>query len=146
MVRHLTPYQRLAVEALQEDERLTAGLTDDQAGPLLQWATEQAALLTRNVADEAGVDQVVAQVRAAVRAAARAGGAVEVAAQTLAGLMPALGAAALSETVAPSVESSAGVSPAAFGSATAPDSVQRRCPRRWPEVLPLSLLAHLARR
>ncbi len=36
MTHHLTPWQQLAVEAIQEDERLTAGLDDAQAGELLR--------------------------------------------------------------------------------------------------------------
>lgn len=40
---NLTERQQRAVEYIFEDERLTSDLTDDQARPLIAWATAQAA-------------------------------------------------------------------------------------------------------
>lgn len=161
MTHHLTPLQQLAVEAIQEDERLTAGLDDAQAGALLRWATARAAELTRDAADETAAEAVAQAIRNAVRAAARADGAVATAEQALAKALPSAVAPSLTasltlggaEPVAASLitgaesapEASSGDShdtPAASPSPSRPP----RLLHRWPESLPLSLLAHLGRR
>ncbi|WP_298404209.1 hypothetical protein [uncultured Chloroflexus sp.] len=161
MNHHLTPLQRLAVEAIQEDERLTAGLDDAQAGVLLRWATARAAELTCDAADEVAAEAVAQAIRTAVRAAVRADGAVATAERALAQALPTgvasslptsrtLGGAELAAvsliTGAESVPDTS--SDLSYDASAASPSLSRppRLPRRWPEVLPLSLLAHLGRR
>lgn len=64
----LTERQRHAVEAILDDERLTRDLTDDQAQPLIEWATarvsQAAADTTRSDND---IEQCIAAIRHAVR-------------------------------------------------------------------------------
>ncbi|WP_298819492.1 hypothetical protein [Chloroflexus sp.] len=177
MSRNLTPLQQLAVEAIQEDERLTAGLSDDQAGALLKWATAKAAELARAAADESAVEALAQAIRQAVRAAARADGSVTRAEQTLAQAIPdalkPTPAQGMAQTMPDAPKSPAQVAapPAtllttsataaplsmAFGASISPDPSDPSAPlsvmpqrpsyaRRWPEALPLSLLAHLGRR
>ncbi len=59
--------QQAAVERIQEDERLTSDLTDDQARPLIEWACYQAAMAATNaeLSDEA-VEQAVSAIRRAI--------------------------------------------------------------------------------
>jgi hypothetical protein len=140
MSRELTPLQRLAVEALQEDERLTAGLNDEQARQWLQWATARAIELTRIVDDESSAEEVALAIRKAVRAALQADGSVSTAEHLLAQMVP----------VSPVVPILGGNGEQG---ATAPDSdnspqktTTPAYPRRWLAALPLSLLAHLGRR
>ena len=140
MSRELTPIQRLAVEALQEDERLTAGLNDEQARQWLQWATARAIELTRTVDDESSAEEVALAIRKAVRAALQADGSVSTAEHLLAQMAPVSLAVPVLCGTADQV-------------ATMPtnDNTQRKMttpvyPRRWLAALPLSLLAHLGRR
>jgi hypothetical protein len=58
--------QQEAVERIQEDERLTSDLTDDQARPLIEWASYQAAMAATNAALS---DEAVAQAVSAIRRA-----------------------------------------------------------------------------
>lgn len=156
MSRNLTPLQQLVVEALQEDERLTAGLSDDQATQLLRWATTRAVDLTATIVDEATAETIAQALRQAVRAAARADGTVATAERTLTTLLPT--PPSLRET-APDQRAD----PAAdvvLGSAIDRDTVQAppdtissppsppvpAYPKRWLHAVPFSLLAHLGRR
>ncbi|WP_322511942.1 hypothetical protein [Chloroflexus sp.] len=160
MTHHLTPLQQLAVEAIQEDERLTSGLTDEQAGSLLRWATARAAELARDATDEAAAEAVAQAIRSAVRAAARADGAVATAEQALAKALPAaavaappattftLGSAEPAASLITGTETADASLPVTGDVPDVPPSPSRPVtfPRRWPEALPLSLLAHLGRR
>lgn len=156
MSRNLTPLQQLVVEALQEDERLTAGLSDDQATQLLRWATTRAVALTTTTADEATAEMITQALRQAVRAAARADGTVATAERALTTLLPT--PPATSETAPDQrADPASGV---VLGSATDRDPVQAlpdtmssppsppvpAYPKRWLHAVPFSLLAHLGRR
>lgn len=156
MSRNLTPLQQLVVEALQEDERLTAGLSDDQATQLLRWATTRAVALTATTADEATAETIAQALRQAVRAAARADGTVATAERTLTTLLP-TPSSPVETTPAQHAEPAAGV---VLGSATdrdpvyaPPDTISLppsppvpTYPKRWLHAVPFSLLAHLGRR
>lgn len=65
---HLTARQQRASEYLLEDEGLTGDLVDDQARPLLDWATSQANLVA---ADPARSDDEVQAMVKAIRRAVR---------------------------------------------------------------------------
>lgn len=64
--------RRRAIETISEDERLTSDLTDDQAKPLLEWASYQVNLVASDpsYSDEA-VEGVIQSVRRAVRQVGR---------------------------------------------------------------------------
>jgi len=140
MSRELTPIQRLAVEALQEDERLTAGLNDEQARQWLQWATARAIELTRTVDDGSSAEEVALAIRKAVRAALQADGSVSTAERLLAQMVP----------VSPVVPVLGGTVEQAAATPVSdnppPTTTTPPYPRRWLAALPLSLLAHLGRR
>lgn len=67
----LAERQQRAAEHILDDERLTSDLTDDQACPLIEWASYQAALAASDPrrTDEA-VDAAVSTLRRAVLRAA----------------------------------------------------------------------------
>jgi hypothetical protein len=140
MSRELTPIQRLAVEALQEDERLTAGLNDEQARQWLQWATARAIELTRIVDDESSAEEVVLAIRKAVRAALQADGSVSTAEHLLAQMVP---VSSVVPVLGGTVEQAAATP---VSDNPPPTTTTPPYPRRWLAALPLSLLAHLGRR
>jgi hypothetical protein len=140
MSRELTPLQRLAVEALQEDERLTAGLNDEQARQWLQWATARAIELTRIVDDESSAEEVVLAIRKAVRAALQADGSVSTAEHLLAQMVP---VSSVVPVLGGTVEQAAATP---VSDNPPPTTTTPPYPRRWLAALPLSLLAHLGRR
>jgi hypothetical protein len=140
MSRELTPIQRLAVEALQEDERLTAGLKDEQARQWLQWATARAIELTRIVDDESSAEEVVLAIRKAVRAALQADGSVSTAEHLLAQMVP---VSSVVPVLGGTVEQAAATP---VSDNPPPTTTTPPYPRRWLAALPLSLLAHLGRR
>jgi hypothetical protein len=140
MSRELTPIQRLAVEALQEDERLTAGLNDEQARQWLQWATARAIELTRTVDDESSAEEVVLAIRKAVRAALQADGSVSTAEHLLAQMVP---VSSVVPVLGGTVEQAAATP---VSDNPPPTTTTPPYPRRWLAALPLSLLAHLGRR
>ncbi|MGQ9482322.1 hypothetical protein [Chloroflexus sp.] len=157
MSRNLTPLQQLVVEALQEDERLTAGLADDQAMQLLRWATTRAVELTVTIADEPTAEMIAQALRQAVRAAARADGTVATAERTLTTLLP---TPPSTKETAPDWRADP-ASDVVLGSATdrdpvhaPPDTISSPpspqgvpvYPKRWLHAIPFSLLAHLGRR
>lgn len=140
MSRELTPLQRLAVEALQEDERLTAGLNDEQARQWLQWATARAIELTRTVDDESSAEEVALAIRKAVRAALQADGSVSTAEHLLAQMVP---VSSVVPVLGGTVEQAAATP---VSDNPPPTTTTPPYPRRWLAALPLSLLAHLGRR
>ncbi|MDN5273846.1 hypothetical protein QTO31_17915 [Chloroflexus sp. MS-CIW-1] len=140
MSRELTPIQRLAVEALQEDERLTAGLNDEQARQWLQWATARAIELTRTVDDESSAEEVALAIRKAVRAALQADGSVSTAERLLAQMVP---VSSVVPVLGGTVEQAAATP---VSDNPPPTTTTPPYPRRWLAALPLSLLAHLGRR
>jgi hypothetical protein len=140
MSRELTPIQRLAVEALQEDERLTAGLNDEQARQWLQWATARAIELTRIVDDESSAEEVALAIRKAVRAALQADGSVSTAEHLLAQMVP---VSSVVPVLGGTVEQAAATP---VSDNPPPTTTTPPYPRRWLAALPLSLLAHLGRR
>ncbi|WP_031460844.1 hypothetical protein [Chloroflexus sp. MS-G] len=140
MSRELTPIQRLAVEALQEDERLTAGLNDEQARQWLQWATARAIELTRTVDDESSAEEVALAIRKAVRAALQADGSVSTAEHLLAQMVP---VSSVVPVLGGTVEQAAATP---VSDNPPPTTTTPPYPRRWLAALPLSLLAHLGRR
>lgn len=72
MEEKLLERQALAVERFTEDEGLTEELTDHQATPLIQWVTEQAALVAQDLSlDEEALDLALSKLRKAVRFAAK---------------------------------------------------------------------------
>ncbi|MEF3275471.1 MAG: hypothetical protein K6356_13955 [Chloroflexus sp.] len=171
MTRDLTPWQQLAIEAIQEDERLTSGLDDERAGLLLRWATAKAAELARAVTDDAAVEALAQVIRRAVRAAARADGSIATAERALTQALPALmqppadsvGLPAAEPFVLGSAEPMAAslrtndvpptpAIPVHAAPPPAPPTGSSRSispsayRRRWLDTTPLSLLAHLGRR
>ena len=140
MSRELTPLQRLAVEALQEDERLTAGLNDEQARQWLQWATARAIELTHTADDEASAEEVALAIRKAVRAALQADGSVSTAEHLLAQMVP---VSSVVPVLGGTVEQAAATP---VSDNPPPTTTTPPYPRRWLAALPLSLLAHLGRR
>lgn len=142
MTHNLTPLQRLAVEAIQEDERLTTGLDDERAAALLRWATAQAADLTRTAADEAAAEAVAQAVRQAVRMAARADGTIATAERALAGLLPTNPSHRAAPPSSPPTLGSGIDQPTSLPSAQPSTHAYRR---RWLETLPLTLLSHIKR-
>jgi hypothetical protein len=63
----LTERQQRAAERILEDERLTRDLTDDQARPLVEWASTQAALVAADTTcSETELDDRIAAIRRAV--------------------------------------------------------------------------------
>ncbi len=140
MSHELTPTQRLAVEALQEDERLTSGLNDEQARQWLQWATAKAIELTRTVDDEASAEEVVLAIRKAVRTALQADGSVSTAERLLAQMVP------LSPVVSILGSTAAQGATTPVSGNSQQKTTTPAYPRRWLAALPLSLLAHLGRR
>jgi L-lactate utilization protein LutC len=59
--------QQRASEYFLENERLTRNLTDDQARPLIEWASQQAAWMAADPArSDADVEQVLQAIRRAV--------------------------------------------------------------------------------
>jgi hypothetical protein len=68
---HLEARQQRASEYFMENERLTRNLTDDQARPLITWASQQAASIAANPArSDAEVEQALQAIRRAVLAVA----------------------------------------------------------------------------
>jgi hypothetical protein len=68
----LSERQRRAAEAILEDEGLTGDLTDEQARPLLDWASAEAARAAGSASrSDAELSADVARIRRAVREAAR---------------------------------------------------------------------------
>lgn len=62
--------QQHAAEQIQEDESLTADLTDTQAGPVLRWAEQQATLIAADPSrSDAEVDAMLALLRRAIKRA-----------------------------------------------------------------------------
>jgi hypothetical protein len=68
----LSERQRRAAEELLEDEGLTGDLTDEQARPLLDWASAEAARAAKDPSrSDEDLSADVARIRRAVREAAR---------------------------------------------------------------------------
>jgi broad specificity phosphatase PhoE len=64
----LTLRQQRAAETILEDERLTSDLTDVQARPLTEWASQQAAAAAANPwRSDDEVDTAISSIRRAVR-------------------------------------------------------------------------------
>ncbi len=62
--------QQHAAERMQEDESLTADLTDTQAAPVLRWAEQQATLIAADPSrSDAEVDTMLALLRRAIKRA-----------------------------------------------------------------------------
>lgn len=60
--------QQHAAERMQEDESLTADLTDTQAAPVLRWAEQQATLIAADPSrSDAEVDAMLALLRRAIK-------------------------------------------------------------------------------
>jgi hypothetical protein len=69
---YLEARQRRASEYFLENERLTRDLTDDQARPLITWASQQAAQVAADPAySDAQVEQALQAIRRALRTAAQ---------------------------------------------------------------------------
>jgi TorA maturation chaperone TorD len=68
--QHLTARQQRAIEYLMDNEGLTDNLTDDQAAPLLTWATAEAAAATAPGQPDEAADQALQAIRRAVLHAA----------------------------------------------------------------------------
>ncbi len=67
---YLLRRQQAAADAIADAEGLTADLTDQQAAPVLSWATRQAAIIASDASlSDAEVEAMVALVRRAVRRA-----------------------------------------------------------------------------
>ncbi|MBP1467391.1 hypothetical protein EYB53_016885 [Candidatus Chloroploca sp. M-50] len=75
MGEKLTPRQEMAAERLMEDEGLTGDLLDEQAAPLIRWATEAAVKVAAPEVSEEEEEAGLRAIAQAVRQVARSAGA-----------------------------------------------------------------------